>query len=146
MRKEWKSHHKGHSCGGGGFFSFIFTAFLVKILWNALLPGMIGVGTIGFLQAAGLLLLGKLLTGWGGPRRRRRGWDWEGKRKYWREKMKEKMESMSEEEKAEFKESFRRRGVQINVYEVEEEPDFEDEAPEEGPEEAPETDEDPPKK
>lgn len=36
---------------------------LVMLLWNALLPDIFGVKTIGFLQALGLLILSKILFG-----------------------------------------------------------------------------------
>ncbi len=41
---------------------FGFSA-LTMLLWNAILPSVLGTGTIGFFQAAGLLILGRLLFG-----------------------------------------------------------------------------------
>ena len=46
----------------------VFSA-IVMLLWNSILPSVLHVGTITFWQAAGLLLLAKLL--FGGFRRRR---------------------------------------------------------------------------
>ena len=41
---------------------FLF-GFIVMSLWNCLLPGIIGVGTITFWQALGILILSKILFG-----------------------------------------------------------------------------------
>jgi len=51
---------------------FLF-GFIVMSLWNCLLPGIIGVGTITFWQALGILILSKILFGGfhGGPGRSR---------------------------------------------------------------------------
>jgi len=41
---------------------FLFGS-VVMLLWNALLPGILGVGTITFWQALGILILSKILFG-----------------------------------------------------------------------------------
>jgi len=41
---------------------FLFGS-VVMLLWNALLPGLLGVGTITFWQAIGILILSKILFG-----------------------------------------------------------------------------------
>src|SRR5688572_11557659 len=74
---------------------------VVMLLWNAILPGVVGVSTITFWQALGILLLAKILFGgfrggWGG--RARRGMYW-----------KQKWMSMSEAERAKFKEEWTKR-------------------------------------
>jgi hypothetical protein len=47
---------------------FVFGS-VVMLLWNAILPGLFGVGTINFWQALGILVLSKILFGgFGGHR------------------------------------------------------------------------------
>ncbi|MBN2207166.1 MAG: hypothetical protein JW742_07165 [Candidatus Aminicenantes bacterium] len=43
-------------------FAFLF-GLVVKVLWNWLMPPLFGLGTIGYWQAFGLVLLAKLLFG-----------------------------------------------------------------------------------
>lgn len=72
-------------------------SWIVMLLWNATLPALVGVKLISFWQAAGLLVLSKILFGGfrGGP-----GWGAKHQmRKHWREKM----ANMSEEERAKFR-------------------------------------------
>ncbi|MCB9357337.1 MAG: hypothetical protein H6505_02100 [Calditrichaeota bacterium] len=38
-------------------------ALVVMLLWNAILPGLIGVGVLGYWQALGLLVLARILFG-----------------------------------------------------------------------------------
>ncbi len=45
---------------GAGVFIF---GYVVMLLWNALLPAVLGVGTITFWQALGILVLSKILFG-----------------------------------------------------------------------------------
>jgi len=78
---------------GAAVFALAFGWF-VQLLWNWLMPGIFGLGTIGYWQAFGLVILGKLIfggigTGHGGrprpgrwdkhapwgPPERDRGWD-----------------------------------------------------------------------
>lgn len=47
-------------------------AFITMGLWNWLIPGMFGLATITFLQAAGILVLARILFGWKGSHRH--GW------------------------------------------------------------------------
>lgn len=78
--------------------------WIVMLLWNAILPGLItGVGAITYFKAVGLLILCRILFGgFRGPRggqhnfRGRNAW-------------KEKMMNMSEEEKAAFKAEWKSR-------------------------------------
>ncbi|MFK3659144.1 hypothetical protein ACI2I2_01310 [Scandinavium sp. NPDC088450] len=81
-------HHPHHRRGFGGHRMakplligaalFVVLGLLVMSLWNALLPAIIGVKTIGFWQALGLLVLCRILFGglgfrpgmFGGMRRR----------------------------------------------------------------------------
>ena len=81
----------------------IIAGGVVTLLWNALLPGILGVGKITILQGFGLLVLSRILFG-GFPRKR---WDGgHGRHRQWRSKMREKWENMSPEEREKFKERF----------------------------------------
>jgi heme A synthase len=76
---------------------------VVMGLWNAILPEVIGVKTISFVQALGILLLSKILFGgfrggWGGGYRRGR----------WME-MQQKMAAMTPEEKEKFQAEWKNR-------------------------------------
>ena len=73
----------------------------VMLLWNAILPTVLGVASLNFWQAVGLLVLCRILFGGfrgGGPGGR-------GRPAYWREKW----QHMSEEDRARFKEAWRER-------------------------------------
>lgn len=100
------------------FFIFFIIAILlfsavVMGLWNAILPEVIGVKTITFLQALGILLLSKILFGGFG----RRG-GWHNKHYQWKNKMQEKLASMTPEEREKFKSEWRMRcGGRWNVNE-----------------------------
>ncbi len=66
-------HTRGHGRGFGrhrmgkalviGSVLFVVLGLLVMSLWNALLPAILGVKAIGFLQALGLLVLCRILFG-----------------------------------------------------------------------------------
>ena len=76
--------------------------FIVMLLWNLLLPEIIGVKSISFWQAMGILILSKILFG---------GFHF-GKGKFgnFKEKMMQrKMSGMTDEEKEKFKEIWRKR-------------------------------------
>src|SRR5271156_5278605 len=74
--------------------------FLVKFLWNALIPPIFGWHTITWLQALGLLLLSKILFG---GFHRHAG----GGRNHWKNRMKERWEHMTPEEREKFKQGMR---------------------------------------
>lgn len=76
------------------FFSGV--AYIVMLLWNAILPDVTGVKPLNFWQAAGLLILAKILFGGFGGRKG--GWK-NSKRKHW----KNKWMNMSDEERQEAK-------------------------------------------
>jgi hypothetical protein len=68
-------------------------SWIVMMLWNALLPGLFGVRPLHYLQAAGLLVLSRILLG--GLRHgpwRHRGWRgrWESLTPEERERLREK--------------------------------------------------------
>jgi hypothetical protein len=77
-----------------------------ELLWNWLMPAIFGLRTIGFAQAIGLLILSKILLGFGG----RGGGGWRRGRDRWKEGMKERWEQMSPEERERFRSGMRGRG------------------------------------
>jgi hypothetical protein len=80
----------------------LFTA-IVMGLWNAILPAVLGVKTITYLQAMGILVLSKILFGgFGGKRGGRPG-------RYWKNKIEEKMKNMTPEEREKFKAEWKSR-------------------------------------
>lgn len=88
--------------------AFVITAILifslvVMGLWNTVLAPVIGVKSIGFMQALGILVLSKIL--FGGFRGGWRG----GRGPEWRQKMKEKWEAMSPAEREQFKAEWKHR-------------------------------------
>lgn len=88
------------------FFAVAVAAFggIVMGLWNAILPEVLGVKAISFVQALGILLLSKILFGgFSGGRR------WSGRRQEWKSKMKEKWETMTPEEREKFKSEWKHR-------------------------------------
>ncbi|WP_053007673.1 hypothetical protein [Pragia fontium] len=73
-------------------------SFITQQLWNALLPAIFNLPTISFLQAAGLLILSRLLFGHLLPRFGRRGFD--------RRALFEKWHNMSDEEREQYRHRF----------------------------------------
>ncbi len=71
-------------------------AYVTMLLWNALLPEVFNLATINFWQAAGLLILTRLLFGFG----HHRGRNWGGPRMD--SDFRNKIKSMSPEERKEF--------------------------------------------
>ena len=80
---------------------FVVVTAVVMQLWNWLIPGLFGTHAIDFWQAAGLLLLVRLLVG-----RLRGPWGW---RSHWRSRMRGRWESMSEEDRERFRRGMRQR-------------------------------------
>jgi hypothetical protein len=83
-----------------GVFAF---GWVVMQLWNWLIPVLFGGPTLTFWQAMGLLLLSKLLLGFGG----KGGWH-HHRREHWRAKY-DKFSSMSPEERAALKEKMKEK-------------------------------------
>ncbi len=83
----------------------------VMMLWNALLPAILGVTTITFGQALGLLVLSRLLFGSFG--RGRPGWGRPGQngpdKQAWKEKLAERFQHLTPEEREEMKARWRER-------------------------------------
>lgn len=74
--------------------------FVVRELWNALVPPIFGWHTITFWQAVGLLVLSKIL--FGGFHRPSHGG-----RGAWKQRMKERMEHMTPEQREQFRRGMR---------------------------------------
>ncbi|MBC7886835.1 MAG: hypothetical protein H7Z13_03035 [Ferruginibacter sp.] len=80
----------------------LFT-LVVMGLWNAILPAVLGVKSVTFIQALGILLLSKILFGGfrGG---------WRGARSHeWKQSMKDKWETMTPGQRDEFKAEWKNR-------------------------------------
>ncbi len=80
----------------------VLFGFLVRELWNWLMPELFGLHTITFWQALGLFLLSKIL--FGGFHKGGRGG-----RGRWKEDMKQRWEGMSAEEREKFRAGMRER-------------------------------------
>jgi hypothetical protein len=102
MKKFWIK--KGIMILVFGTIAVTVFGFIVMGLWNAILPAVIGVKTITFVQALGILVLSKILFGgFGGGRGRWRG------SQAWKEKMKQRFDTMTPEEREKFKAEWKNR-------------------------------------
>jgi len=102
MKKFWIK--KGLMILFFGTIAVTAFGFIVMSLWNALLPAILGVKAITFLQALGLLLLSKILFGgFGGG-----GRGWRGS-PAWKQKMKQRWDNMTPEEREKFKAEWKHR-------------------------------------
>jgi len=80
---------------------FLGVTWIVMALWNFLLPEILGVKTVNYWQAMGILILCKILFG---------GFQFgKGMRDFKDRKMREKMMNLSPEEREKFKEVWRNR-------------------------------------
>ena len=77
--------------------------YVVMSLWNWLMPVIFGLKPVTFLQALGLLVLGKILFGGF----HRHGGGWRGRR--WKDRMAERWMEMSPEERERFRAGMRGR-------------------------------------
>lgn len=92
----------------------LLALFATQFLWNALVVSLFGLPAISLLQTAGLMLLGRLLTGGFG----RRGGNWRHRGGPWMggggpngfQEMREKWQSMSWAERQELKAKWREKG------------------------------------
>lgn len=78
-------------------------SYIVMLLWNALIPAIFHLTAITFWQAAGILILSKILFGFGKGGGHRGGAPW------MRHRMKERWTNMSPEEQERFREQWRER-------------------------------------
>jgi hypothetical protein len=93
---------------------------VVMGLWNAILPAVLGVKAITFMQALGILLLSKIL--FGGFKGGRGGGG------AWKQRMKEKCEHMSPEQRDSFQAEWKNRcggkwGMRSKTNEAEQKPE-----------------------
>ncbi|MEJ7737920.1 MAG: hypothetical protein WKF97_10875 [Chitinophagaceae bacterium] len=93
-----------------GVVAFCVFGVVVMSLWNALLPKLLNVPAINFIQATGLLLLSRILFGgfrhgYGG------GWG-DRKRPRWKQHMEEKWGRMTPEEREKFQQNWKSRCYQ----------------------------------
>lgn len=79
--------------------------FVVMSLWNALLPAVLGVKAISFMQALGILLLSKILFGGFGGGGGGMGY----RRQQWKQQMQDKWTAMNPEEREKFKAEWKNR-------------------------------------
>jgi Ca2+/H+ antiporter, TMEM165/GDT1 family len=79
----------------------LFVSWIVMLLWNAILPAVIHVEPVNFLQALGILILSRILVG--GFRFFSRPWHRQSSA------MREKWMNMSAEEKEKFREEWKKR-------------------------------------
>jgi Ca2+/H+ antiporter, TMEM165/GDT1 family len=88
-----------------GAVAVLVFGFVVMSLWNAILPGVLGVKAITFAQALGIFILSKILFGSfkGG------GGGWGRKKQEWKMRMDDKWQNMSSEERQQWKEKMRGR-------------------------------------
>ncbi|MFN8347303.1 MAG: hypothetical protein U0X91_20030 [Spirosomataceae bacterium] len=82
---------------------------VVRFLWNAILPALIGVSVISYWQAVGLLVLCRILFGNFGRGGMGRPPRWESKRGFQGGQWRNKWADMTEEEREKLKEEWRRR-------------------------------------
>lgn len=78
---------------------------VVMSLWNAILPAVLGVKAISFMQALGILVLSKILFGGFGGGRAGMG----HRRQQWNEQMKNKWAAMNPEEREKLKTEWKNR-------------------------------------
>ncbi len=78
--------------------------FVVMLLWNAILPSLVGVGILTFPKAVGLLMLCKILFGGFGGHSKRFG-----NKGFETPIWKQKMMNMSEEEREKFRSEWKER-------------------------------------
>lgn len=79
--------------------------YVVMLLWNWLMPELFGVPAITWLQSLGLLLLSKILFGFGGGGKCKCHKD----RKHWKHKMYHQFSRMSDEERAALKKKMKEK-------------------------------------
>lgn len=95
-----------------GFVAVLFVTYLFMLLWNMLIPDLFNGPVLNFFQALGLMVLAKILFGFGNFNKHH---NWtnnqppvhSNKREEWKKKIENKMASMSEEEKLKFKNSMK---------------------------------------
>lgn len=90
-----------------GTGAFVLFTFVVMWLWNWLIPAIFSLGVITFWQAAGLLLLSKILFSGGCHAR---GWHSDRKKKFWHSRFEEKWKRIPDEKKEKFANKMEEKG------------------------------------
>ena len=85
---------KGLAFAGFAVIALAVLSWVVMLLWNALLPGLFGVRPLHYLQAAGLLVLSRILLG--GLRGHHGPWRHRGWRERWQSLTPEERERLRE--------------------------------------------------
>ena len=98
MRANGRWVWKGLALAGSVIVGFAVLSAVVMLLWNALLPDLLHVPPLRYLQAAGILILSRLL--FGGLRGHFGPW----RRRAWRERW----DSLTPEERERLREKFGR--------------------------------------
>jgi hypothetical protein len=88
---------KGLAVAALAIVALAVLSWVVMLLWNALLPGLFGTPPLRYLQAAGLLVLSRILLG--GLR---------GHHGPWRHRWRERWESLTPEERERLREKYAR--------------------------------------
>ena len=103
MKRFWIK--KGAMIGAFFIAAVLVFSAVVMALWNSILPAVVGVNPISYLQAIGLLVLSKILFGGfhGRGFRGRNGGP------MWNQKLKDKWTTMSPEEREQFKSEWKNR-------------------------------------
>ena len=102
MKRRWQYRAGKFLLIGVAVFALL--TVVVMALWNGLVPDIFRGPSIGFWQAAGLLLLSHfLLRGWSPGRHG--GW----RHDRWRHRMEERLASMTPEEREKFRAEWRHR-------------------------------------
>lgn len=84
-----------------GFLAILLFGWIVMLLWNAVLPDLLNTKQITYWQAVGLLVLSKIIFGFGhGGHHHHQGPS---------DRLRQKFRNMSEEERKEFREAWRQR-------------------------------------
>jgi len=98
MRARWVL--RGLKIAAIAIVAIAVFGFILMSLWNWLGPAVFGARTITFWQALGILVLSKILFGFGGR---------PGHRGHWRNRMRDRWAGMSPEERERFREGMRSR-------------------------------------
>ncbi|MFT4203677.1 MAG: hypothetical protein QM610_07140 [Chitinophagaceae bacterium] len=80
----------------------LLSGFVVRWLWNAILPEVTGVRPLSFWQALGLLVLCRILFG-------RFDFKRGGERRQWRRDFRDKWRNMSDDDRKRFREEWEKR-------------------------------------
>lgn len=100
MKKSWSLY----KCILAAISFLLLLGLLTMLLWNWLIPSLFNGPHIRFVEALGLLLLGKILfSGWGGGRCSNGGRGW------WKHRYYEKLSSMSDDDRERFKARMREK-------------------------------------